>query len=221
MNVKNLTSRDHRFLQKMQDLHDPPASVRISGTLPDPTSINVAVVGSRKNSAYGREITEIICGQLVAKGIGVISGLAFGIDSIAHKATLASGGYTLAVLPGPLEHIYPRNHQNLAIDIINSGGAVLSEQVSPYSIQKHSFIQRNRLIAALSDAVVVIEAAERSGSLHTADFALQLTRPILAVPGDINRSGSAGTNNLIATGARPLLSTDDVLMNWGYPMSGQ
>jgi DNA processing protein len=175
----------------------------------------VAVIGSRKVTAYGREVTTMLGRQLAEQGVVVVSGLALGADSLAHAGCLEANGQTIAVLPGPLEKIYPASHHNLAQRIVEHGGALLSEYPADAGIQKYQFIERNRLIAGLADAVVVTEAAIGSGSLHTANFALEQGIPVFAVPGNITSRTSDGTNNLIKSGAAPITSVDDVLSSLG------
>lgn len=145
----------------------------------------------------------------------IISGLALGIDSIAHQATLQADGRTIAVLPAGLDRIYPASHQQLAERILQQHGALVTEYSGVDRPMKHQFIARNRLIAGLADAVLITEAAAKSGSLHTADFALQLGIDVLAVPGNITSPGSAGVNGLIKNGAIPITSTRDLLDYFG------
>lgn len=171
----------------------------------------VGIVGSRKVSSYGRYVTEKLSRELAGQGIVIISGLALGVDSIAHMAALEAGGRTVAVLPGPIETIYPRSHDQLGKQIVSSGGALISEYPAGKDAFKTNFIARNRLVAALSDVLVITEASQRSGSLHTARFALELGREVAAVPGNITSPTSVGCNNLIKTGAAPITSTEDVL----------
>ncbi len=171
----------------------------------------VAVVGSRKVSSYGRAVTSSLAGELARAGIVIISGLALGVDSIAHQAAIDAGGTTIAVLPSGLGQIYPATHRGLAEAILERGGALITEYPDGTPIMKHNFIARNRLISGLSDAVLVTEAAARSGSLHTADFALEQGRTVLAIPGNITSATSAGTNNLIKSGALTATEPADVL----------
>lgn len=180
----------------------------------------VAIVGSRKVTPYGRYVTEILTKELVQAGVVIISGLAFGVDSIAHQAAIDSDGETIAVLPSGLDKIYPTNHTNLAKNILRSKGMLLTEYpVGSITPMKYQFIARNRIIAALSDAVIITEAAERSGSLHTANFALELGCEVFAVPGNINSSYSKGTNKLIQDGAIPVLESSDILEKLGIDVS--
>ena len=171
----------------------------------------LAVVGSRRASPYGRRVTDSLVSDLSRQGMVIVSGLAYGIDSIAHASTLAAGGKTIAVLPGGLDNIYPVSHQKLAEQILKSGGALVSEYPPGTSAHKHHFVARNRIISGLSSAVLITEAAEKSGSLHTANFALEQGRDVMAVPGSIYNHLSAGTNRLIRTGATPITCAQDVL----------
>ena len=175
----------------------------------------VAIVGSRKVSAYGRQVTAELAGKLAEQGIVIVSGLALGVDAIAHEAALEANGLTIAVLPGPLEQIYPRSHQQLAQRIVEQGGALLSEYPEGTEAFRGNFIARNRLVAGLSDALLITEAALKSGSLHTANFALDQGKAVLAVPGNITSPTSAGTNNLIRAGATPITSVEDILQVLG------
>lgn len=171
----------------------------------------LAVVGSRSLSPYGRAVTESLVRAVAARGVVIVSGLALGIDSVAHQAALDAGGTTIAVLPSGLETIYPSSHQNLARQIVAQGGALVTEYPPKSSIGfKSNFIARNRLIAGLSQAVLVTEAAAKSGSLHTASFAIEQGKDVLAVPGPITNLQSAGCNNLIKTGATPTTTPEDV-----------
>lgn len=181
----------------------------------------IAIVGTRKPTSYGKQVTISLTSALCRAGLGIVSGLAYGIDSIAHMAALETGGSTIAVLPSPLENIYPQHHQSLARRITDSGGCVVSEMAAGQAVYKSSFIARNRIIAGLCSAVLIPEAATRSGSLHTAAFALEAGKPILAVPGAITSPLSNGTNQLIASGAIVTLSEQDVFEAIGFTPTGK
>ena len=176
----------------------------------------VAIVGTRKPTKYGEAVAHELAYAVAKRGGVVVSGLAFGIDSIAHRGALEAGGVTVAVLGTPIDQIYPRAHFGLAEKIVETGGCVMSE-LPPGAVQgqdyhaKTCFLRRNRLISGLADVVVIPEAAERSGSLNTAAHALEQGREIFAVPGDITRPMSTGCNRLICQGATPYLGVDDVL----------
>lgn len=171
----------------------------------------LAIVGSRSVSSYGRQVTAKLAHDLAEQGIVIISGLALGVDALAHAAALDAGGLTIAVLPSPVDYIYPSTNAQLADRILANGGALISEYADDTYSFKTNFVARNRLVAGLSQAVLITEAAEKSGSLHTARFALEQGKDVLAVPGNINSVGSVGTNNLIKAGALPITDFVDVL----------
>ncbi len=171
----------------------------------------LAVVGSRRVSTYGKSVTHSLVGELVRAGVVIVSGLAYGVDSIAHHATLDNSGQTIAVLPSDLHHIYPSHHHMLAQRIIKQGGALVSEYDQGGIAYKSNFVARNRIVAGLAQAVLVTEASEKSGTLHTARFALEQGKDVLVVPGNITSPTSIGTNNLLKSGATPVTSVDDIL----------
>lgn len=172
----------------------------------------VAIVGSRRVSPYGQQVTMKLACELAEQGVVIISGLALGVDALAHKAALDAGGLGIAVLPGPVDKIYPATNTGLAKRLLAQGGALISEYPSQQPIAyKSNFVARNRLVAGLAQALLITEAAEKSGSLHTARFALEQGKEVLAVPGNINSPLSVGTNNLIKAGAAPVTSYLDVL----------
>lgn len=213
LNVNKLTLEDDSTPDILRHIASPPQQLFVAGTPLDEVMQHprVAVVGSRKVSAYGREVTTKLAHELASRGVVIISGLALGVDSLAHKAALEAGGMTVAVLPGPIEKVYPSSHAQLAKQIYDSGGTLVSEYPEGTEIFLSNFIARNRLISALAQAVLITEAAERSGSLHTARFALEQGRDVLAVPGSIFSETSAGANNLIKSGATPVTDYTDVL----------
>lgn len=216
--INKLTSNN--YPDGLKQLPQPPKQLFVAGELaPLLTNPCVAIVGSRKVSRYGREVTEKFASSLARAGVTIISGLALGVDSIAHQACLDAGGKTLAVLPTPLAEIVPTSHRPLAKAILASGGALVSEYPSGTIINRAYFVARNRIVAALANAVVITEAALKSGSLHTARYALELGREVLAVPGPITSPTSEGTNNLIKRGALIATSADDVLFALGLATS--
>ena len=189
-----------------------PKTLHYWGDLPEKRIKTVAIVGARRNTRYGEEVAYKMAYELAKHGVIVISGLAYGIDSVAHRGALDGGGITIGVLGTEIENIYPRQHEVLARKMIAQGGAVISEyKKGDKFFPKTSFLQRNRIIAGLADVVVVVEAAERSGSLNTAMHALDQGKELLAVPGDINRPLSAGCNALIKQGANPYTKIEDIL----------
>lgn len=211
--VNKLTLGGNDIPERLRQISSPPkklftAGVPLEALLGRPC---VAIVGSRKVSPYGREVTTKLAYDLAARGIVIISGLALGVDSLAHKAALEAGGKTIAVLPSPLEKIYPSAHTQLAAQIVASGGTLVSEYEAGSDIFTTNFIARNRLIAGLCKVLLITEAAEKSGSLHTARFALEQGRDVMAVPGSIFSETSQGTNNLLKAGAAPATEYTDVL----------
>lgn len=211
MEINTASTDTYPYLQILKSVFKAPASIYFSGALPSIRVPSVAIVGSRKPTAYGKEITFTIARDLANAGVMIISGLALGIDSIAHKATLDAGGKTIAVLPGGLDSIYPSSHRQLARQIVESGGALLTEHPEGTKIYKNSFLSRNRLISGLADAVIVTEATSRSGTLATVTYALEQGKEVFAVPGNITSELSVGPNNLIKQGAHPITSANDVL----------
>lgn len=203
---------------ELSRLHDAPGVLYTSGKhLPKLMELpRIGVVGSRNVSPYGRTITAKLTGELAGRGIVIVSGLALGVDSLAHKAALDAGGKTIAVLPTGLDRIYPTSHHQLAQQIIRQDGLLITEYPAGTKPLRHHFIARNRIIAALSEGLLITEAAIASGSLHTARFALELGIPVFAVPGPITSPTSEGTNNLIKAGAIPVTCTQDIFEAMGW-----
>ena len=202
------------FPKRLNELHDPPPLLFLRG---DPSLLNlpaVAVVGSRKASGYGRDLARGMGEGLAGAGVAVVSGLALGVDGAAHHGALAAGGGTIAVLGCGPDVAYPRSHRRLFEEILKRG-LVVSEFLPGEGPLPHHFPRRNRLIAALSAAVVVVEAARRSGALITVDHALDVGRDVFAVPGAVGRAQSEGTHALIRDGAGLVTSARDVLLAIG------
>lgn len=211
MKINTISPKDNQFLQRSQHIAKPVKKLYFLGQIPDKQHPTVAIVGSRKPTAYGREIAYTLAYELAQKGVIVVSGLALGVDSIAHRGALEAGGITLAVLANGLDYIYPRTHQGLAEQIVAQGGAIISEYEPHIEAYPSNFLERNRIVSGLSDAVIVVEAAARSGTLNTAAHALEQGRDIFAVPGNITSPLSAGCNALLKQGAMPVTTSDDVL----------
>lgn len=209
-NIKQILPHDNDFLQRTAVIDKPAKKLWYIGSIPPPTP-TVAVVGSRKPTSYGRAVNAQITGELARHGIVIVSGLAIGHDGLAHRACLDAGGTTVAVLGNGLAHIYPQTNRTLAQHIVQAGGALISEYPPEAPVLPHQFLERNRLISALADIVVVIEAGERSGTLNTASHALTQGKEVMAVPGNITSPLSTGCNRLIAQGASPVLTTQDIL----------
>jgi DNA processing protein len=211
MNINKISPHKHKYLQIIDTIDKSPKKLYFIGKLPENRQPTVAIVGSRKPTSYGKEVTYQIAYDLAQRGIVIVSGLAFGVDGIAHRATLDAGGITLAVLANSVDTIYPANHKQLATDIIKSGGAIVSEYEPVTLARDFQFLDRNRIVSGLSDAVVVTEAAARSGTLSTVMHALNQGREVFVVPGNITSPLSAGCNNLIKQGAHPITCAEDVI----------
>ena len=211
MEIFQINLSDYNYLRDLPHIPDPPKKLFIRGKLPAKRVKTVAIVGTRKPSAYGREIATKIASECAKNGIVVVSGLALGIDSIAHRAAIDSGGKTIAILANGVDKIYPRSHEDLGQKILQTNGAILSEYPNNTPARPWQFLARNRIVSGLADAVVIIEAASRSGTLSTANHALDQGKEIFAVPGNITSPLSAGCNQLIKNGANPLTSVEDLL----------
>ncbi|HPD98722.1 MAG TPA: DNA-processing protein DprA [Candidatus Saccharibacteria bacterium] len=217
-----LSEKNQSYPSQLSRLHTPPKQLYIeSHNWPEILTMPMlAVVGSRKPSPYGVSNTTQIVREVASKNICIVSGLALGTDSIAHKAALEVGGRTIAVLPSGLENVYPASHRNLAKDIVASGGALISEYTPKTNASyKGNFIQRNRIIAGLSNLIFIPEAAIKSGSLHTAQFAIDSGIDICAMPGHITNPLAAGCHNLIRSGAAIITGADDILNMLGISAS--
>lgn len=207
---KVVTFKDDDYPRRLKDIYDPPALLYLRGELRREDELAVAIVGSRKTSAYGREVTERIGNDLARHGVTVVSGMARGIDSVAHKGALQGGGRTIAVLGCGVDVIYPSENRNLFCQIIDQG-AVLSEFPMGSPPEAGHFPRRNRIISGLSIGVVIVQASAESGSLITAGYALEQGREVFAVPGNVGAEGSRGTNQLIKDGAKLVESSEDIL----------
>lgn len=212
-NIDIVTINDEVYPSQLKEIASAPPVFYIRGEKNILSNKSIAVVGSRKFSSYGQRVTENLTRELVRAGLTIVSGLALGIDGVAHQATLASDGATIAVLGTGIddETIYPREHFNLAIRILENGGALITEFPPKTPSLKQNFPARNRIMAGLALGTLVIEAAENSGSLITANCALEFNREVFAVPGDIFSPQSAGTNDLIKKGAKLVSSAADIL----------
>lgn len=211
MKINRTTPDKHNYLNCLTNIAKCPKYVYFIGTLPEQRITSVAIVGTRKPTTYGKEVAHTLSYDLAKKGVVIVSGLALGIDSIAHKATLEAGGTTIAVLANSVDQIYPRTNKDLGEKIIASGGALLSEYEPPTDARDYQFLARNRIVSGLSDAVIVIEAAARSGTLATVAHALEQGKEVFVVPGNITSPLSAGCNALLKQGAHVVTCAEDVL----------
>ncbi len=210
LGIQVFTWEDEAYPHRLQEIDQPPPVLYVKGTLSTEDEWAVAIVGTRGVTTYGRQITSELATSLARRGVTVVSGLARGVDAEAHKAALAAGGRSLAVLGSGLDQIYPPEHRKLAEQMASSG-ALISDYAPGTAPDGVNFPPRNRIISGLSLAVIVVEAGDRSGALITAEFAADQGREVFAVPGNITAPKSVGCNRLIQQGARPLLQVEDVL----------
>lgn len=215
INIRTILPSGREFPEELRAIPGAPHSLQIAGSLPPVAP--VAIVGSRKVSPYGKRITAWLASRLARRGVPVVSGLAFGVDITAHLSVLGAGGLTAAVLPSGLDarSITPQSHAPVARRIVASGGALVSEYASGTPARKEHYDDRNRLVSGMARAVVVVEAAPRSGSMLTARHAAEQGRDTWAVPGPIDSEVSRGTNQLIADGAMPLRDIDEFITSLG------
>jgi len=211
--IELLLDTDENFPKDLREMPWPPLAIYIQGSLNPVRSM--AIVGTRKATPHGRSLAKKIAKELSGAGIQIVSGLAMGIDESAHSGTLEGGGKTVAVLPTGLGNIYPRQNHALSQKILSSGGALVSEFHFGYKPYVSSFIQRNRIVSALSLATIVIEAPERSGALATARFALEQNREVLVVPGPADHPNYKGSHKLIREGAGLVTSAGEILEDLG------
>jgi len=210
LNIQIMTIQDSHYPHRLKTIDHPPPLLYIKGDITDADEYAIAVVGTRQKTAYGKEVAIELCQFLVRHGITVVSGLARGIDSIAHQATLDAGGRTIAVMGCGVDIVYPPEHRLLA-DRVQENGALISDYYPGTKPEGVNFPPRNRIISGLSMATVVVEAGDRSGALITAEFAVNQGREVFSVPGPIFTPHSKGTNRLIQNGAIPLNNFGDIL----------
>ena len=208
--VKLITWEDEQYPKRLKEIAQPPPVLFIRGSINVEDDWAVSVVGTRRVTPYGRQVTMEIACFLAQNGVTVVSGLARGVDAIAHQTALQAGGRTMAVLGSGVDVIYPPEHRKIAEEIIKQG-AVISDYPLGTQPESSNFPPRNRIIAGLSLATIVVEAGETSGALITAEFAVEQGREVFAVPGSILTPQSEGTNRLIEQGARPLLRMTEIL----------
>lgn len=213
--IRQLALRDYPPL--LREIPDKPKTLYLRGGLPGRDYRYLCVVGSRATSIYGRRMTQSLIAGLAQYKVAIVSGMALGIDSEAHKAALDVGLPTVAVLPSSCDDasIYPSTNKALAQRILEAGGGLISETEGPYKAAIHDFPKRNRISAGMSLAALIIEAGEKSGTLITARLALDYNREVLAVPHELGREGGAGANRLIREGATLVRQSDDILQALG------
>lgn len=215
LNIKAIFYDDQAYPENLRHIYDPPALLYVRGTLKPEDRKAIAIVGARNATPYGTIVAEKIAGDLARQGICVVSGMARGIDTAAHKGALKKKGRTIAVLGCGVDVVYPAENKKIMADIA-SQGAVISEFPLGTEPLAHNFPIRNRIISGLSNGTVVVEAAERSGSLITADQALEQGREVFAIPGNITGNLSKGPHKLIKQGAKMVESVIDILEEFGW-----
>lgn len=213
------TLRGTRLPERLLAIPDPPLRLHVRGDAAALAAPSVAIVGSRRASAAGRESAHALARELSTAGLVVVSGLAYGIDAAAHRGALAAGGRTIAVFGGGLKRVYPSGHTALAEQIVAAGGALVSEYAAEQAPRKHQFPERNRLISGLTLGVVIVEATVASGSLITARMAAEQGREVMAVPGPIASPLSGGCHRLLKSGAALIENAEDVLFAIGFEAS--
>lgn len=210
LEISVITLEDADYPRLLAQIPAPPPVLYLKGSLTAGDATAVAIVGTRRASAYGREVTARLAAELAESGVTVVSGLARGIDGFAHQGALRAGGRTLAVLGSGVNVIYPAEHRNLAAQIVEHG-ALISDYPPDRKPDAPNFPARNRIIAGLSLGTVVVEAPARSGALITCDFAADQGREVFVVPGSVLANTSVGCNRLLRDGARPVTCASDVL----------
>lgn len=216
--LKIMTYEDKDYPENLKNISDPPIILYIKGELRPEDKIAIAIVGSRRASFYGLSCAERFASDLSEQGLTVVSGMAAGIDTYAHKGALKKQGRTIAVMGSGFEHIYPAQNKEL-VEEISQNGAVISEFPLETRPLRQNFPQRNRVISGLSLGVLVVEAARNSGALITADFALEQGREVFALPGKVDSHTSFGTNTLIKQGAKLVSCIDDILEEFNLAIS--
>ena len=218
-NIEKITLEDNNYPKILKEIHDPPKTLYVRGNFSDEDKIAVGIVGTRDYTSYGKRVTEDIASGLAEAGITIVSGMAKGIDTFAHRAALDRGGRTIAVLGSAVDSntVYPSCNRKLA-DKIAQNGAVISEYPLGTRSERWFFPQRNRIISGLSLGILVAEAPEKSGALITAAQALEQNREVFAVPGSIYSQNSIGTNKLIQMGAKLVICANDILEELNLPL---
>lgn len=199
------------YPERLKYIKNPPSRLYVEGNYEILNEIGIAVIGSRTNTLYGEKVCKRFVKNLVEYNINVISGLAIGIDSIAHKSCLRNGGKTIAVLPSGLKNIYPSHHRELAQTIIDNGGAVITEYDEKIEAESQNFLERNRIVAGLGIGTLVIEGGTRSGTSVTARYTEEEGKPVFCIPSSLENIKGKGTNELIQNGSKLVTNVEDIL----------
>ena len=199
------------YPERLRYIERPPSRLYVKGNVDILQEIGLAVIGSRTNTQYGEKMCKTFVKKLIEYDINIISGLAVGIDSIAHKTCLKNGGKTIAILPSGLDNIYPPIHKELAQSIIDNGGLIISEYENNVKADSKKFLERNRIVAGLGIGTLVIEGGKRSGTSVTARYTREINRPVFCIPSSLENIKGKGTNQLIKQGAILVTSVADIL----------
>lgn len=211
MHIQEIRITDKKYPRKLKEIYNPPKKLFMLGNAEILNNIGIAIIGSRKCSKYGIEMSQKFAYELAKHNINIISGLARGIDTYSHIGCLKANGKTIAVLGSGFNNLYPPENIGLANNILSKGGVIITEYEPNVKPLPKNFPMRNRIISGLSEVIIVIEATKKSGTSITVDFALEQGKEVYALPGNINQITSNGTNELIKQGAKPITTIQDVL----------
>lgn len=214
--IELITLQDETYPENLKHLYDKPISLYVKGNKSILNEFSLAMIGCRENSTYGKKVATAIGKGLAKRNIITISGLARGIDSISHRATIEENGKTIAVIGSGIDCIYPEENTKLAQEIVEKGGAIVSEYPPETKAERMNFPARNRIISALSSGVIVIEAKKKSGTMSTVDFALEQGKMVFAIPGNITNPNTEGTNELIKQGAKCVTCMQDIMEEYYF-----
>ncbi len=210
-NIDIISIQDKEYPENLKNIYDPPISLYVLGNKEILRSDSIAIIGCRECSNYGKNVAKELAYNIAKNNISIVSGLAKGIDGVAHESTILAGGKAIAVLGNGLDTIYPPENIELAKQILYTGGAIISEYPLGERPNKNNFPERNRIVSGMSKGIIVVEAKEKSGTLITVDFALEQGRDVFVVPGNINSENSVGTNELIKQGAKLITNYKEIL----------
>lgn len=214
--IELITMQDEAYPKNLKQLYDKPISLYVKGDKSILNEFSLAIIGCRENSIYGRKVATAIGKGLAKRNIVTVSGLARGIDSISHRASLEGNGKTIAVIGSGIDYIYPQENTKLAQEIVQKGGVIISEYPPQTKAERMNFPARNRIISGLSSGVIVIEAKKKSGTMSTVDFALEQGKMVFAIPGNITNQNAEGTNELIKQGAKCVTCMQDILEEYYF-----
>lgn len=209
--MKEINKEDRLYPKRLKEINNAPKKIYIEGNKKILNEISISVIGSRSHSDYGRRMCEKFTKELVENGINIVSGMALGIDSIAHKTCIKNGGKTIAVLPSGLENIFPKQNKGLYTDIIDSGGTVISEYIPEFEANSNTCLKRNRIVSGLSIGTLVIEAGYRSGTSVTARLATEQGRKVFVIPSSLENRNGCTSNEIIQKGAKLVTCIEDIL----------